>query len=571
MRIGDGNRSPQTRRSEDTDLQVQKPTEQATPAEETAQNQAQPARFEDGFEANDTQQVNAAERTGSPTGTAAPGAAAPNTAATGTAGGGSMSSTSAPSESTAASAAQQILETGRHDPAEATHALAEGLRAGATQEEREALITGVLEQDPRISADILDMAGERFDPTGQVTEEDRRLISETLGQAWDHANPPGQPAAEGTAGRLDAGDLQAVLSPTNMHQFPQQGAQAYNVGNAIAASGSSSLQQTAATQMYDIGRELEQTGSSVGGLTLDTVDRESFANTYMAGAALAASGSTEAAQGLMNHVADPQNGARAVENFVKRTDPMALSASFGANASDALGRLMQAVGNEQATPAMDQFFDHANRVASGPPGEQATQALQQGLAQYFQTNMEHTTTRWAESAQVPDRRAYAQFAANVLFGDSFEGQQQLQEQFSNHIGERARALQDVPPGDPALDEQARQLGFLIGGAEVGFEHALTRVNDRNATRKAMVDFVFGVATAAAGGRVPNFKFGPVDVVGTLTNEMKQQVYDWVFEQAPKAANMTEPLYSQGLTIANDYHDEMQGIRGSFFDDDDLYI
>ena len=567
MEIGSGSRTPRTTRSEP--IQNPQPAAQNTPPAETEQapqtTPTQQALQADGFEETGTQPSNAETLTGATAAEVAPGTGTEAAAGAPT----------APTEETAA-AAQDILETGRDNPSEATHALGERLRdPNTTQEQREALVTELIEQDPYTAAQILNQAGQDSDRWGNVTDEDRQIISQTVGQAWERSNPPGgQPAAAGTDNALDAQDLRALISPANMSSYPEAGAQPHNIGNALGASGSASLQQSAATQMYDIGKEFAA-GRDVDGALPSPPFDVAAADSYMSGAALAASGSPQAAQALMDHVAS----AGGVQDFVNRTSPVNQANTHGPVAANALGKLMQAVGNQPATPAADQFFDEASRVASTYAGkgrrhvgaEEGVQELQQGLSQYFQTNMEHTTTRWASSDQIADRSAYANFASNVLFGDSFEGQKDLQAKFSSYIGQRAGELQNAPVGDPNQEEKARQLGFLIGGAEVGFQRALGRVKDTNAARDAMVDFVFGIAEAAAttasGGAIPNFKFGPVDVRGTITNELKDRVKQWVHEESPDANEMTRPLYELGLSINRDYQDEMQSIRGSFADDE----
>jgi hypothetical protein len=57
------------------------------------------------------------------------------------------------------------------------------------------------------------------------------------------------------------------------------------------------------------------------------------------------------------------------------------------------------------------------------------------------------------------------------------------------------------------------------------------------------------------------------VKGTITDSIKEQVYDWVHEEEPDANEMTRPLYELGLSIGRDYQDEVQSIRGSFADDE----
>jgi hypothetical protein len=428
------------------------------------------------------------------------------------------------------------------------------------------------------SQTILETA--KSDPTAatnQLTDAERQAINRTVGQAWESSNPVGKPpATPGTSGTLDSTDLRNLLSPRNMTMTPgQSGAQPHNLGNVFAASGSSSLQQAASTQMYDIGKETAA-GNPVDGATSDAVSRDKLADSYFAGSALAASGSSQAALALMEHI----DSTGSVEDFIARTSPVALNNSaLGPDAEPALGKLMQAVGNQPATALLDKFFDQSIRVAtsyegeglSHPDAEGAVAELQKGLSQYFQTNMEHTTTRWATSKSVTDRATYASFAANVLFGGSFEGQQLLQQSFAAHIGKLAGEMQNVAPGAPELDAKARKLGFLIGGAEVGFRRALDRVEDTNAAKKAMVDFIFDLATATGGAvtgaKMPDFSFGPIDINGSITDGLKEQVYAWVTDKAPEASELTLPLYTMALGIADDYSDEMQSIRSSFHTDE----
>jgi len=478
----------------------------------------------------------------------------------------------------AGATSQTILETAKSDPTAAADSLAQTLMdPTVSQQEKEALVIEIIETDPRMAARILNQAGQSYDPTNQLTDAERQAINRTVGQAWESSNPAGKtPATPGTSGTLDSADLGNLLSPRNMTVTPgQSGVQPHNLGNVFAASGSSSLQQSASTQMYDIGKETAA-GNPVDGATSDAVSRDKLADSYFAGSALAASGSTSAALALMGHI----DRTGSVEDFIARTSPVALTSNaLGPDAEPALGKLMQAVGNQPASALLDKFFDESIRVAtsyegeglSHPDAEGAVAELQKGLSQYFQTNMEHTTTRWATAKSVTDRATYASFASNVLFGGSFEGQQQLQQSFAAHIGKLAGEMQNVSPNDPDLDAKARKLGFLIGGAEVGFKRALDRVEDTNAAKKAMVDFIFNLATATGGAvtgaEIPDFSFGPIDINGSITDAIKQQVYAWVTEKAPEASELTLPLYTMALGIEDDYSDEMQSIRNSFHTDE----
>ena len=135
--------------------------------------------------------------------------------------------------------------------------------------------------------------------------------------------------------------------------------------------------------------------------------------------------------------------------------------------------------------------------------------------------------------RLEDRAYVAAFTTNVVFGDIVRGPgRAAQTQWPRTS---ASARQSCRTGRPTAaspgGHQARQLGFLIGGAEEGFQGALGRVNDRNATREAMVDFVFGIAGAAAdaatGGKLPNITFGPIDLQDTITDAVKDQVHKWV--------------------------------------------
>lgn len=577
MRVGDSNSSHQTRRNEDK--KIDKPSVQDKPKTETKQDKPQVSFKADRFEPRPTRSSNTVNLTGD-----APAQAAANTAKALTASAASAvnsaSSSSAPSTAaTTAADAQRILDTAKNNPAEATHALAEELRdPNTTQAQREALVTAIIEQDPNTAAQILNEAGKSFDIQGKVTDADRQLITQTVGQAWEHSNPAGRsPATPGTSGTLDSADLRAVLSPNNMNANPDFGAQAHNLGNVFANSGSSSLQQSASTQMYNIGKDIAA-GNPVDGGTADSSSKDIFADSYLAGAALAASGSPQAAQNLMNHVSR-SGGATAVNDFVERTSPVKLSTTYGPDAENALGKLMQAVGNQPATPAADQFFDaavhEASAAASGglryTSAEESVQELQKGLSQYFQTNIQHTTDRWASSSALADRASYAAFTSNVVFGDSFEGQDGLRKALADNIGQRTAALQDVPYGSEQSDIQAQRLGFLIGGAEVGFQRALGRVKESNAAREAMADFVIDMAVAAggaaAGGKLPNIEFGPINLQDTLTDALKDKVHEWVRSEEPDANELTRPLREMGLSIEESYRSEMDAARSGFHDDE----
>jgi hypothetical protein len=420
--------------------------------------------------------------------------------------------------------AVSILSQG--NPVAAANMLGEKLW-GMTRNEQDEMIRQLAERDPVKGAAVLGAAGAAQGIRGEVSAENRSLIAEALGGAYHR-------------GILSRGDLGRLLSPA-VRDEATGNAEPQRMARLIALSGSDKLQADAAAVALE---------TAAG--AAHTRDQAAFS----AAAAVAASGSAAATKGLLDRLSNDGE----LDGFLFAIRPESLSARR-LDAS-ALGTLAQAAnGIRPPTSSTDGYFDKAVACVDGEP------QAKQGLAKYFQDNLARTTERLVRSDDQSAQRTMAQFAGNVLFSEPFAGQDELRKDFARHIGDRVAELRDAPDSLPGAAHKARQLGFLIGGAEVGFQRALDRVRDKNAAREAMVDLLFNVAGPIGLAQLPDLKLGSLDLKKTMIGQLKEQAFQFVRENEPRASEMTAPLYYLARTIAPDYRDEMVWYRGNFHEDE----
>jgi hypothetical protein len=413
-------------------------------------------------------------------------------------------------------------------PITAANQLAEKLQ-GMTGNEQNELLKQLAQKSPAGAATILGV-GAKSGVGHKVDGESRDAIAQAFGRAYD-------------SGAISQAQMNQMMSPETMKQPPYLDPTL--LASTIARSGSERLQTDASARALQIAES-----------TTDGRGKVAFS----AAAAEAASGSSAAA----NHLLSQLGTGEKLDHFLEAARPSAAQPPRTEGSQRALGHLAQAMSGIQPPNAnTDAFFDKAVGVVDGDAG------MRQGLGRYFQSNMSAITDRLSTADTTAAQSTMTQFSKNVLFSDPFHGQDELRASFSKHIGERVAELQGVSgTHDPAAEQKARQLGFLIGGTSNGIQRALGEVRDENAARKAMVDMVFDLASPISLDHVPDVSIpGIGSVKGQLVGGLKEQLYEQVTKAEPDPRAMTKPLYDLGASIPADYRDEYKSyVSGAYVEE-----
>jgi hypothetical protein len=368
---------------------------------------------------------------------------------------------------------------------------------------------------------------------GDISKNDREVIARSLGDAYER-------------GAIDESHL-ATLFQDRIAGAPWESP--VPLGDLIARSGSERLQMDAALELLSLARS--------------GTPREHYLS-YFSGAAKAASGSPAAAASLLGELGTVEQ----LDVFLARTRPSFTqrvgSLQFGPGV---LGDLVGAAARIKPPSEMtNALFDRAVGMVDGD------HAMREGLASFFRENAPDVAKRLAatEGDVLAKEAILVRFAEDVLFADPFEGQDELRQAFAREINGRMEKLRSGSVASAKEgDEIARQVGFLVGGAEVGFRRALENARDANAAREAMAGFIFDATIGNIAGAIP-FDVslpGVGSLKGKATDKARSLFTAWVQREEPDAKELTEPFYRLALQIPGDYHDEMKAIRGSFFDDE----
>jgi hypothetical protein len=435
--------------------------------------------------------------------------------------------------------------------------------------DRDELMKQVLTAVPGLGAQVIATVSQPTHYQGNLSQDDCKLIAESLGAAYER-------------GTVKPEDLKTLIGEaTKSNQSPVP------LASVLAASGSPKLAAEASRQMIEIAQG--------GGAR--AVDSASF---YAAAARIGAT-SPEATQQMLQTI-----GREKIGELVNALDPTrGTTYARDEKGGLLLANVLSAVSKIQPTTQEARtLFDKTVAIMETNPEANKVPELQQATAEYFTKNgynelfdkmavsrasqnpymrkalgdffqqyMPQLTERLSKSSNDKERAVLTEFARNVLFSDSWDGQAKVRKAFAESIGARVQELQSAPKPknleeQSRLDEKARQLGALVGGTEVGFERAAKDVKDENAHRHAMVDFVFTLAGKAGLNDVPSITIpGVGDIKSMIVDGAKSKLYGMVDKGELDANSLSKPLYDLARAIPRDYHDEMKSERDNYYVDE----
>jgi hypothetical protein len=401
--------------------------------------------------------------------------------------------------------AQDILSAG-HETGKQLASTLKGMKPA----ERDELMKNIAREEPEQLARLF---GDK-----NVSAGDRKQISQALGGAYER-------------GSLGSEDLGKLLDP-KLHSHPNN---PLDIAGAISQSGSEKLQKDAALQMLDAAGSTKQKGFDP--------------KAYASAAAQAASGSAAAAGALLEKV-----GKDGLNDFISQIKP---GSSPALTYNPALGNLLKAAADIQPPNQLsNDLFDKSCRIASDD------RSIREGLSQFFVKNTDAITSRLASTSGDIEGKsaAMAAFTQNVIFGSDFEGQKEAREAYGQAIRQRVQDVQAGTADDPR--EQSRQLGFLVGGLEIGFK----RAGNTDSARQGMGSVVLNAVADLAKNAIPFDVTLPG--IGSVKGMTIGMLKDKIAGQSERAQNtLGRSLLEIARQIPGDFHESMESRRAAIKGDE----